>query len=207
MAGELVVDMFMTLDQVMQAPGGPDEDPSGGFPFGGWQAAFQDAEGGAAILGNLLSMDALLLGRRTYDIFADYWPKAPEGDPIGAHLNAVPKYVASHSLSDPTWAGTTVLRDPATEVAALKEQHREIHLIGSGDLLQSLLAADVVDVLNLWLYPVVLGTGKRVFEGGVIPAAFTLDAAPVGYQSGAVQLTYRRAGDVVTGDMGSARGD
>jgi len=202
MTGELVVDLFLTLDQVMQAPGGPDEDPSGGFPFGGWQAAFQDAEGGADIVAQVRSMDALLLGRRTYDIFAGYWPKAPADDPVAIHLNGVPKYVASRTLGEPTWAGTTVLREPALEVAALKERHREIHLIGSGDLLQTLLAADVVDVLNLWLYPVTLGTGRRVFEGGAIPASFTLDAAPAGYASGAVHLRYRRAGDVVTGRMG-----
>ena len=89
MTGELVVDMFMTLDQVMQAPGGPDEDPSGGFAFGGWQASFQDAEGGAGILANLLAMDALLLGRRTYDIFADYWPKSPEGDPMRRFFDTI----------------------------------------------------------------------------------------------------------------------
>jgi dihydrofolate reductase len=200
--GRLVVDMFMTIDQVMQAPGAPGEDVAGGFEHGGWQAPYSDAESGAAITDDVLRMDALLLGRRTYDIFAEYWPNAASGDPIGAKLNGVPKYVASRSGLEPTWQGTTVIADIATEVDALKRRHREIHLIGSSDLLQSLLEHDLVDELSLWLYPIVLGTGRRVFTRG-IPAAFELIEAPVAYPAGSVHLRYGRAGDVEYGDMGA----
>lgn len=195
--GILAVDLFITLDGVYQAPGGPDEDGSEGFEYGGWQAPYMDDESGATIGAGIERLDALLLGRRTYDIFAGYWPH--HGDnPIGAKLNAVPKFVASHTLTDPSWEGTSVVSDIGPQVRALKDRFDEIHVIGSGALARSLVAEDLVDRLNLYLYPVVFGTGKRLFDGAV-PAAFRLAERPVAFPKGSVSLVYERAGVPVTG--------
>lgn len=195
--GILAVDLFITLDGVYQAPGAADEDPSGGFEYGGWQAPYADHESGAVIASGIDRLDALLLGRRTYDIFAGYWPH--HGDnPIGAKLNAVPKFVASRTLSDPSWTGTSVIADPARQVGALKDRFEEIHVIGSGVLARSLIEAQLVDRLNLYVYPVVFGAGKRLFEGAV-PAAFRLVQSPVAFPKGAISLVYEPAGAPVTG--------
>lgn len=197
--GIIVVDLFSTLDGVYQAPGGPDEDREGGFEFGGWQAPYFDKESGAAITAGIERIDALLLGRKTYDIFAGFWPTAPADDPIAARFNTVPKYVASRTLNDPAWARTTVLKDVPSEARALRERHNETHVIGSGDLLQTLLTENLVDRLNLWLYPVTFGTGKRIFRDGTVPAAFAVTRPPQAFPRGAIWLAYERAGDVVTG--------
>ena len=195
--GIVAVDLFLTLDGVYQAPGGPDEDPSGGFEYGGWQAPYADAESGAVIRAGIDRLDALLLGRRTYDIFAGYWPN--QGDhPIAVKLNAVPKFVASRTLTDPSWAGTTVVSDLAAEVPVLKQRFEEVHVIGSGALARGLIEADLADRLNLFVYPIALGVGKRLFEGAV-PAAFRLAEPPVGFPKGVVSLVYERAGTPVTG--------
>ncbi|WOH18199.1 dihydrofolate reductase family protein [Paenarthrobacter sp. GOM3] len=195
--GTLSVDLFLTLDGVYQAPGGPDEDTSDGFTFGGWQAAYSDEEAGAAIVAGIDRMDALLLGRRTYDIFAGYWPK--QSDHIGDTLNALPKFVVSRTLTDPGWEGTTALTD-VKEVAAVKERFNDVHVIGSGVLARSLLEADLVDRLNLYLYPLTFGTGKRLFpDGAGVPAAFRLAQPPQAFPNGAILLAYDRAGDPVTG--------
>lgn len=195
--GILTVDLFITLDGVYQAPGGPDEDRSGGFAYGGWQAPYFDDESGAMIGAGIDRLDALLLGRTTYDIFAGYWPNQPD-NPIAAKFNAVPKFVASRTLTDASWAGTAVVSDVATEVRTLKDRFDEIHVIGSGALARSLIAADLVDRLNLYLYPVVFGTGKRLFDG-TVPAAFRLAEQPVAFPKGALSLVYERAGLPVTG--------
>ena len=201
--GMLAVDLFITLDGVYQAPGGPEEDPEHGFEYGGWQAPYLDDESGAVIGAGIDRLDALLLGRKTYDIFAGYWPNQGD-DPIAVKFNAVPKFVASRTLTDPTWQGTTVVSDVATEVRAIKDRFDEIHVIGSGDLARGLLAADLVDRLNLYLYPIAFGTGKRLFDAGTVPAAFRLAEPPVAYPKGAVSLVYERAGVPVTGiQMGS----
>ena len=163
--GAIEVDLFITLDGVYQAPGGPEEDREGGFEFGGWQAPYFDDESGEVIGAGIDRLQALLLGRKTYDIFAGYWPNQGDDDPIAVKFNAVPKFVASHTLSDSSWEGTTVLRDVATEVRALKDRFDEIHVIGSGDLVRTWLKEDLVDRLNLFLYPVAFGAGKRVFDG------------------------------------------
>ncbi len=195
--GTLSVDLFLTLDGVYQAPGGPDEDTSDGFTFGGWQAAYSDEEAGAAIVAGIDRMDALLLGRRTYDIFAGYWPK--QSDHIGDTLNALPKFVVSRTLTDPGWEGTTALTD-VKEVAAVKERFNDVHVIGSGVLARSLLEADLVDRLNLYLYPLTFGTGKRLFpDGAGVPAAFRLAQPPQAFPNGAILLAYDRAGDPITG--------
>lgn len=195
--GILAVDLFITLDGVYQAPGDPDEDRSGGFAYGGWQAPYFDDESGAVIGAGIDRLDALLLGRTTYEIFAGYWPN--QGDhPIAVKFNAVPKFVASRTLTSTTWEGTTVVSDLATEIPALKERFTEIHVIGSGALARSLIEVDLVDRLNLYLYPVAFGAGKRLFDGAV-PAAFRLAEPPVAFPKGAVLLVYERAEGPVTG--------
>jgi len=196
--GIVAVDLFITLDGVYQAPGGPEEDPSDGFEFGGWQAPYLDEESGAVIGAGIDRLDALLLGRRTYDIFADYWPKHTDTQ-VGAKFETVPKFVASRTLTDPSWPGTTVVSDVAKEVPALTDRFDEIHVIGSGALARSLLAADLVDRLNLYLYPIAFGSGKRLFDAGTVPAAFSLAQQPIAFPKGAVGLVYERAGVPVTG--------
>ena len=149
------------------------------------------------------SMDALLLGRRTYEIFADYWPTAPEEIPFTGLLNRVPKYVASRTLAGPlTWQGSTlVIEDFAESITAVKERHDEVHVIGSLDLVQSLLRFGLVDRLNLWLYPLLLGSGKQVFADGTMPTALRLTES-VTYPSGTLQLTYETAGAPTYGERG-----
>ena len=170
--GIIVANMFLTLDGVYQAPGGTEEDPENGFGYGGWQAPFFDDESGEAMGDVIDRIDALLLGRKTYDIFAGYWPKAGEDSPIAVKFNAVPKYVVSTTLTEPSWAGTTALPN-AMAAAHLRERHDEVHLFGSGDLLQSLFTEDVVDRLNLWLYPLTLGGWEASvwlrYDSGVVP--------------------------------------
>ena len=197
--GIISADLFITLDGVYQAPGGLDEDREGGFAFGGWQGPYTDEESGAAISAGIDRMDALLLGRRTYDIFAGYWPSKGDTFPIAAKLNAVPKFVVSRSVTDPEWAGTTAVAD-VTQVRALKDRFNEIHVIGSGHLIRSLLEADLVDRLNLFLYPLTFGSGKRLFADGTgVPAAFRRAQPPQAFPKGATWLVYERAGDPVTG--------
>ncbi|MFD4422121.1 dihydrofolate reductase family protein [Agromyces sp. NPDC058484] len=199
--GIIAVDLFITLDGVYQAPGGRDEDREDGFEFGGWQAPYFDDESGASIGAGIDRLQALLLGHKTYDIFAAYWPAAgvDEVPEIAAKFNQVPKFVASHTLTDPSWEGTTVITDVAAEVRALRDRFDEIHVIGSGDLVQTLLAEDLVDRLNLWVYPVTFGAGKRLFGDRTIPAAFRLAEPPTAFPKGAVSLVYERAGEPVTG--------
>ncbi|GAB2847210.1 dihydrofolate reductase family protein [Microbacterium insulae] len=200
MTGRITIDLFTTLDGVAQAPGGPDEDPSGGFPFGGWQAPLPDDVIGSAVGEGIARMDALVLGRRTYDIFADYWPKHAD-NPIGRRFAEIPKYVASRSALRLEWDGTTQLRgDAASAVAALRDRHDDIHVIGSVDLVQSLLAADAYDELRLWVHPVVLGQGKKVFPDGATPARLRLIEPPVTGGT-VVQLRYAPGGPVQTGSM------
>ena len=202
--GRLFIDLFVTLDGVAQAPGGPQEDTSGGFPFGGWQAPLIDDVVGREVSAGIAAMDALLLGRRTYDIFAAYWPQ--HRDTIGRQLNAVPKYVASRGTPRLGWAGSSLLGpDVAAGVRALRERHESVHVIGSVDLVQTLLAHRLFDVLTLWVYPVVLGRGKKVFPDGARPSGLTLLEPPVAGSTGAVQLRYAPTGaDPATGDMTAA---
>jgi dihydrofolate reductase len=197
--GIIVANLFLTLDGVYQGPGGREEDTEGGFDLGGWQMPVSDDEAEAAIEAEISLIDALLLGRKTYDIFAAYWPHQ-SGD-IGGALNRVPKFVVSSTLAAPAWAGTTVLPD-ATAAGRLREEYNQVHMFGSGVLIRSLLAADVLDRLHLWLYPVTLGQGKRLFDAGTIPASFRLAEPARTFPKGAVSLVYERAGEVQTQDMG-----
>ena len=201
MAGRIHIDLFTTLDGVAQAPGGPQEDTTGGFPYGGWQAPFPDEVIGKTIWDGISNLDALLLGRRTYDIFAGYWPNQSGG--IAEVFNRVPKYVASRGLPTLDWEGSSQLgMDFTREVEALRERHESIHVIGSANLAQTLLMEQLFDVLTLWIYPVVLGQGKKVFPEGCAPRNLTLLEPAVTGPSGAVLLRYGPVtGEVRTGDM------
>lgn len=205
--GLLTVTEFVTLDGIAQAPGAPDEDRDAGFAFGGWQAPFIDHATGAAIFDRARDMDALLLGRRTYEVFAGYWPEAPAEMPFTSLLNSVPKLVASRTLSGPlAWNGADVLDGGLVEtVTALKARHDSVKVIGSLNLVQSLLAERLVDRIELWIHPVVLGAGKRAFAPGVLATAFeVLDS--VTHPNGIVNLVLATIGDPRFGDMTEATG-
>jgi dihydrofolate reductase len=199
--GKLIVTEFVTLDGVAQAPGGPDEDRDGGFTHGGWQAPLNDEEAGTALFEQASSMDALLLGRRTYEIFANYWPAAPEEIPFTGLLNGVPKYVASRTLAAPlVWQGSTLVAEALAEgISSVKERHDEVHVIGSLNLVQSLLRFGLVDRMNLWMYPLLLGSGKRVFADGTVPTVLRL-VQSVTYPNGTLHLAYEPAGAPAYGD-------
>jgi dihydrofolate reductase len=199
--GIIVANLFITLDGVYQAPGGREEDTEGAFNFGGWQAPVSDDESGAAIAEGIGRMDALLLGRKTYDIFAGYWPHQ-SGD-IADTLNRVPKFVVSGSLADPAWAGTTVLPNAAA-AGRIRDEYQQVHMFGSGVLIRSLLEAEVLDRLHLWLYPVALGQGKRLFDTGTLPATFRLAEPARSFPKGAVSLVYEPAGGVKTQEMAAS---
>jgi dihydrofolate reductase len=207
--GLIHLDIFTSLDGVAQAPGGPDEDPEGGFRFGGWQAPLLDEVSGAEIGVGMSGMDALLLGRKTYDIFAGYWPEqghdGPDGE-IAELFDRIPKYVGSHTLTDPAWHGTTVLgTDLVAEVGAIRDRHEHIHVIGSLNFAQSLLQHRLVDRLNLYVYPILLGQGKRLWTSVVAPAQLTLLGPAITGPKGAVVLRYAvERQEPTTGDM-SAR--
>ncbi len=177
--GKLTLTTFVTLDGVYQAPGGPDEDRRGGFEHGGWSFPYADEDFGRFVDEAFGRAGAFLLGRRTYEIFAGYWPKVTDpADPVASKLNSLPKYVVSSSLTQPEWAGTTVLagaleKDLEKEVADLKERTEgEVQIHGSGALARSLLALDLVDTVHLLTFPVVLGSGLRLFAEGSVPTAF-----------------------------------
>jgi len=167
------VTTFLSLDGVMQSPGGPREDPSGGFDLGGWLVPFADEDMGRMVTTWFETADAFLLGRGTYEIFAAHWPRVTdENDPVASRLNRLPKYVATRTLDTADWAGTTLLKGDVVEaVRELKSRPgRDLQVHGSAGLLQTLIAADLVDEYRLFVYPVILGRGKRLFEAGLAPA-------------------------------------
>ncbi|MGF6832825.1 dihydrofolate reductase [Paenarthrobacter sp. TE4293] len=187
--GLIHIDLFTTLDGVAQAPGGPEEDPEGGFEFGGWQAPLIDEVVGDQIDSGMEGMDALLLGRRTYDIFASYWPQ--QDGKIAELFNRLPKYVASRQSLELEWEGSTLLgTDTVASLRELREKHQNIHVIGSLDFVQTLFAERMFDQLNLWVYPILLGRGKKVFAGGVVPTNLRLIEPVVASPKGAVMQRY-----------------
>jgi dihydrofolate reductase len=200
---KLVVGTFVTLDGVMQAPGGPNEDRDGGFRHGGWLVPYFDEKFVEIMTEWAKRADAFLLGRKTYEIFAGSWPKSTDpADEIATVLNTRPKFVASRTLDTLAWNNSHLLKgDVAEEVAKLKAQEGgEIQVHGSGDLLQTLLKLDLIDTLRIWQFPVVIGTGKRLFGEGMIPRAFRL-ADTQQTATGAVLHVYERAGDLKYGEV------
>jgi dihydrofolate reductase len=198
---KLIVTTFLTLDGVMQAPGGPEEDDSGGFAHGGWSVNFWDDLMGEAKTEEFSVPFDLLLGRRTYEIFASFWPNAPE-EAGGKPLNDATKYVCSRSHPSLDWTPAVLLEgDVAEGVAALKEDDGpELQVHGSGNLAQTLIRHGLVDEYRLWVFPLVLGQGKRLFADGTIPAALRLVDSKIS-TTGVVMGTYEPAGEVVTGSF------
>ncbi len=194
----LAVNTFMSLDGVMQAPGGPDEDPTGGFTLGGWAVNYFDDEMMGRIAGS--GPYDLLLGRGTYEIFAAHWPY-DEGQ-VADQLNSARKHVASTTLDRAEWANSTVISgDVAEYVADLKTQDGpEIQVHGSPGLIQTLLEHDLIDEFRLWIFPAVVGSGKRLFGSGAIPAGLTLTDSQVS-KTGVTINTYERAGGIEVGLM------
>ncbi len=172
--GTLVVTTFVSLDGVMQAPGGPEEDPSGGFDQGGWSFPYADEDFGRIVTGWFGQAGAFLLGRKTYDIFAGYWPDhADENDPVSTGLNTLPKYVVSTTLEKAEWNNSTVISgDVVAEIRRLKDETAgELQVHGSGNLVRTLIDNDLVDEYRLFVHPVVLGAGRRLFGDGCLPTA------------------------------------
>ena len=197
----LVVNTFVTLDGVMQAPGGPEEDPTGGFDHGGWSAGYWDDAMGER-MGELMGKPFdLLLGRKTYEIFAAHWPHVPD-EPGAEQLNSARKHVASRTLDTLEWENSTLLEGDVPEaVAKLKQEDGpEIQVHGSSDLIQTLLEHHLVDELRLMIFPVVLGTGKRIFGDGAVPAGLALADSDAS-STGVVMATYKRAGDIRYGSF------
>jgi dihydrofolate reductase len=198
---KLVVGTFVTVDGVMQGPGGPEEDREGGFEHGGWSVNYWDEMMGGIMDEQMSRADALLLGRKTYDIFAAYWPHATEEQGAG-QLNNIRKYVASRTLDKVEWQNSTLLEGDAAEaVAGIKHQEGgEIHVSGSSDLIQTLLRHNLVDEFVLWIFPVALGTGKRLFGEGTVPAGFTCAGTKVS-TTGVIIATYTRPAPIEYGSF------
>ena len=203
---KLIASTFTSLDGVMQAPGGPEEDQTNNFTLGGWSFAFWDDD---AMDLSAAGFDGknreLVLGRKTYEIFAGYWPHQPDDNPIARTFNATKKHVASRTLKSLQWNNSSVLGgDVVSAITALKRQPgQDLQIIGSGNLIQTLQAASLIDEYNTWTYPVVLGRGKRLFENGARPGALRLVASRVA-KTGVVMSTYVPAGDILLGTVGQA---
>ena len=198
---KLIVSTFLSLDGVMQAPGGPEEDDDGGFAHGGWSVNYWDEVMPEVMAEATSEPFDLLLGRRTYDIFAAHWPNAPEEEGA-AIFNDATKYVASRSRPALEWQNSQLIHGDAAEgVAALKEQDGpELQVHGSGDLLQTLNRHGLVDLYRLWFFPLVLGGGKRLFADGTVPAGLRLVDSRVS-TTGVIMTTYEPAGEIVTGSF------
>jgi dihydrofolate reductase len=202
---KLIVQTFLTLDGVMQAPGGPEEDDSGGFAYGGWSVPYWDERMGE-VMGQATSRPfAMVLGRRTYDIMAAFWPTAPE-EAGGKVFNEATKYVASRRRPNlEAWSNSVLLEGDAAEaLAALKQEDGpELQVHGSANLIQTLLRHNLVDEFRLWVFPLVIGSGKRLFADGTVPAGLKLVDSSVS-TSGVVMGTWERAGEVATGSFAPA---
>ena len=202
---KIIVNAFLTLDGVMQAPGGPEEDAEGGFAHGGWMAPYDDDATGRLIVEGFADADGFLLGRKTYDIFSNYWPKITDpNNPIASGLNARPKYVVSRSLERVTWNNSSLIKgDLVAELRKLRQQPgRTLHTWGSTELLQVLLKNDLIDEYRLFIFPVLLGSGKRLFGSGTVPTALKqLESVTTG--KGATYHRLERGGKPEYGRIGS----
>ena len=202
---KLIVSTFASLDGIMQAPGGPEEDPTGGFTLGGWMFGHGDESMDISASGFDGKNREVVLGRRTYEIFEAYWPYQPDDHPIAKTLNAAKKYVASRTLTMLDWNNSTLLHgDVISAIIALKAQPGpDLQMIGSGNLIQTLHAASLIDEYNVWTFPVVLGRGKRLFSEAAKPSAFRLVRSQVS-TTGVVMSTYVPGGDIQPGSFPSA---
>lgn len=198
----MITTTFVTLDGVMQAPGGPSEDESGEFKYGGWQFPFSSDAVGAFIDEAMSEQFDLLLGRKTYDIFASYWP-FHEDNPVGAAFKKATKYVASRSQIELPWEGSRLIQGDVNEyLRRLKQDDGpDLHVWGSGDLIKTLLQGDVIDEMRVLTYPIVVGPGKRLFDGRSPARTFTVSRTAIA-SDGVIIAAYRPAGDVVTGVVG-----
>jgi dihydrofolate reductase len=198
---KLIVSTFLTLDGVMQGPGGPGEDDSGGFAHGGWSVNYWDEKMGEVMGAAMSAPFDLVLGRTTYDIFAAFWPDAPE-EAGGKPLNDATKYVASRSQPTLDWSNSVLIEGDAAEgITALKQEDGpELQVHGSGNLIQTLLRHNLVDQYRLWVFPLVIGSGKRLFSDGTIPSGLKLVDSTVS-TTGVVIGTYEPAGEIVTGSF------
>jgi dihydrofolate reductase len=197
---KIITTTFVTLDGVMQAPGRPEEDASGGFRYGGWTVLYFDEFAGKIMGEQMKGPFELLLGRKTYDIFSSYWPQHESGWP---GVNKAKKYVVSKTLVHPTWANTVVIKDNVVEEIQKLKGHNgpDLKVWGSGNLAQTLFKNDLVDELWLKIFPIMLGTGKHLFAAGAIPAAFKLTDSKVS-PKGVIIANYERAGQVKTSSFG-----
>jgi dihydrofolate reductase len=198
---KIIVLSFVSLDGVIQAPGGPEEDTSGGFRYGGWSFPYLDEESGKLMENQMSKGSDLLLGRKTFEIFASYWPHHESEWP---GINSVRKYVVSKTLSTSNWNNSVFLKGNIPgEIRKLKQQDGpDIQVHGSGNLIQTLLREDLVDELWLKIFPLTLGPGKKLFDNGSVPAAFRLTGHTV-TKVGVIFASYERNGDVRTGSFGA----
>ncbi|HMB91607.1 MAG TPA: dihydrofolate reductase family protein [Rhodothermales bacterium] len=201
---KLIVSTFASLDGIMQAPGGPEEDPTGGFTLGGWAFGYWAESMDLSASGFDGKDRELVLGRKTYEIFEAYWPYQPDDHPTARTLNAAKKYVASRTLTMLHWNNSTLLHgDVVSAITALKTQPGpDLQIIGSGHLIQTLHAASLIDEYNVWTFPVVLGQGKRLFSETARPSALRLVRSQVS-TTGVVMSTYVPGGDIRPGSLAS----
>ena len=196
---KIIVLEHISLDGVIQAPGGPEEDTSDGFAFGGWSMAYSDEKIQTALMKKMNMPFDLLLGRKTFDIWAAYWPQHSD---IWPGVNTATKYVASNTMTSHEWQPSVFLNgDIAEKISEIKKQQGpDLHVWGSGNLLQTLIKHDLIDVFWLMIYPLTLGSGKRLFADGTIPAAFNVTETIVG-PTGVIVASYERAGAIATGSQ------
>src|ERR1041385_489849 len=194
---KLIASTFTSLDGVMQAPGGREEDPTENFTLGGWTAAYWDEGTDLSSSGFDGTNRELVLGRKTYAMFAEYWPRQPDDNPIAKRFNATKKHVASRTLKTLQWSNSSLLgSDVVAAITALKRQPgQDLQIIGSGNLIQTLQAAGLIDEYNVWAYPVVLGRGKRLFEKGARACALRLVDSKIS-KTGVVMCRYVPAGEI-----------
>jgi dihydrofolate reductase len=197
---ELIVNSFLTLDGVMQAPGGPEEDPSGGFQHGGWSFGYWDEQMQTVMGASMSKPFDLVLGRKTYEIFAAHWPYSDE--PGAEALNAATKHVASTTRDELDWQNAKLIEGDVPEgISALKEQDGpELQVHGSTNLIQTLLEHGLIDEFRVWIFPLVLGTGKRLFAGGTVPAGLEVTSSQVS-SSGVIMATYRSGAEIKSGSF------